>query len=365
MASKEEEDMEEFKREEAVGGISKAEMELLHSIRRLGFEPRAGSMEDIARLTQVFTESRTLPRRMPEPAPHTEPHKYPKLSIFYGEDGRGEVNWDTFHYEVMAVITSNNFSDDQIMFGIRRAVKGSASDKLRRLGPDVTVREILRKFENDYGTIETTESIMKRFYTCEQKHNESVELFASRLEEVFDKAVELRGLRRTDTGILKQVLHSGLRRDLKLMSAYQCDKESTYDEFKRELRRLEAELKETIPDKPCKPVVPTEKKEEESEIKQLLKQINDRIDKLEKGQSQASQPSNTSKKRNRKRNWNSNFNKQDPNKKSDPKAEDTFSPTCFLCNQKGHVQIKCPIILAQLVCSKCKGKGHSPRDCPN
>ena len=76
------------------------------------------------------------------------------------------------------------------MFGIQRAVKGSASDKLRRLCPGVTVAHILEKLESTYGTVESRECIMKRFYTCEQKPTEYVESFASRLEFVFDKAEE-------------------------------------------------------------------------------------------------------------------------------------------------------------------------------
>ena len=142
--------------------------------------------------------------------------------------------------------------------------------------------------------METKESIMKKFYTCEQKPNESVESYASRLEDLFDQGVELNGLRRIDTGILKQVLHAGLRKELKHMSVYQSDKIQRYDEFKRKLRKLEAEVNVESQEsrEPCKPTVQTYKKEETSEIKQLLTQINERINKLEKlhsGQSTSAQ----------------------------------------------------------------------------
>ena len=373
MASKEVRTDESDKMGEAVGGMSEAEVQMIQTLRTLGFQPQVGSMADVVRLSRIVTELQTpsseFPGRAFDQLPRAEIHHYPKFSIFFGEEGRGEVNWDTFKYEVTSVMETRNFSEEQILFGMRRALKGGASDKLRRLGPRVSLREVLEKLQSDYGTIETSESIMKKFYTCEQKANECVESFAARLEELFDKAVELKGLDRHDRDILKQVLHSGLRRDLKLMSAYQCDKESSYDEFKGELRRLEADLKDTDTDKkPCKPAVQPEKKEEDSEIKQLLKQINERIDKLEKGQnqtsSQATQQSNWRNRRPRRGGSQKSYdNKQ--NKPSDPKAEDTFAPTCFLCHQRGHVQYKCPIILAQLVCSKCKSKGHSPKDCPN
>ena len=185
-------------------------------------------------------------------------------------------------------------------------------------------------------------------------------------------SVELGGLRRTDTEILKHVLHSGLRKNLKHLSTYHCDKASNYDEFKVELRRLEADMKDGNLDerKPCKPVVALERKEkEDSEMKQLLKQISERIEKLEKGQASQTEL---------RRNWNSGERNGRGWQGGNPKqrgrgrgsygytrAEDTFTPECFICKQKGHVQRKCPIILAQLVCSKCKQKGHQPQECPN
>ena len=149
-----------------------------------------------------------------------------------------------------------------------------------------------QKLESAYGTTETKESVMKKHYTCEQKPNESVESFASHLEDLFDQGVELQGFRRSDTMILKQVLHSGLRKELKHLSVYQCDKIQGCDEFERELRKLEADMNADGQEskKPCKPTVQMEKKEDadNSEVKQLLKQINERIDKLEKTQSDKS-----------------------------------------------------------------------------
>jgi len=109
--------------------------------------------------------------------------------------------------------------------------------------------------------------------------------YTTRLKQLFEKAVELRGLQDSDKDILlKQVLHASLRRDLKQMSVYQYDKTASYDEFMRELRRLESEqpaaatsVSET---KLCKPAV-AEKKDTDPELKTLLQKLNDRIDALE------------------------------------------------------------------------------------
>ena len=43
--------------------------------------------------------------------------------------------------------------------------------------------------------------------------------------------MQLKAVRRSDTEILKKVLHAGLNKELKHMSVYQCDKSDSYNEF--------------------------------------------------------------------------------------------------------------------------------------
>ena len=378
-------DIEKDETTEAAEGISVKEIEMIKTLRALGFEPKHGSIEDVIRISKIFQGVKDeSARENVEEHRHVGQgrHHYPKFSIFFGEEGKGEVNWETFRYEVEAVRQEDIFTSEQIMFGMRRSLKGKAGDKVRRLGPGVTVRHVLEKLESAYGTVETKESVMKKFYTCEQKPNESVESFASRLEDLFDQGVELQGFHRSDTVILKQVLHSGLRKELKHMSVYQCDKIQGYDEFKRELRKLEADMNADGQEskKPCKPTVQMEKKEDtdNSEVKQLLKQINERIDKLEMTQSEKSavhQPQQQPKPWSGQRRWRGGIRgrhvnrgrgrgQQSYNNSQQPSADNTFAPLCYLCNKKGHIQRNCPTILAQLVCTKCKTKGHTSKDCP-
>ncbi|KAH3800743.1 hypothetical protein DPMN_154384 [Dreissena polymorpha] len=116
---------------------------------------------------------------------------------------------------------------------------------------------------------------MRKFYSSQQQDNEPVVKYAMRLEEIFDQAVQLKAVRRTDTEILKKVLHAGLIRDLKHMSIYQCDKIENYDEFKRELRKIETELKEPVKEtKSCKAAIKVNPQEttDLSEMKSLLHQ---------------------------------------------------------------------------------------------
>ena len=49
---------------------------------------------------------------------------------------------------------------------------------------------------------------MRKFYSCEQRSSESVLAYASRLDDLFDKAVSLGAARRGDIGLVKDTFVS-------------------------------------------------------------------------------------------------------------------------------------------------------------
>ena len=104
---------------------------------------------------------------------------------------------------------------------------------------------------------------MKKLYSCEQRDNESVQSFATRLEDIFDKSVALKALKMSDKGLLKDLLHSGLKNDMKRLTIYQRDRYNTYEELKREIRKIETDFssKSTEDRKTCKSAVIPEKKQ--------------------------------------------------------------------------------------------------------
>lgn len=77
-------------------------------------------------------------------------YQFPKLSYFYGEDNKGDVTWETFKFEIESLVTERIFTEEQLLLGIRRAVKGTASDIVRRLGTGASVREIVKKLDSTY-----------------------------------------------------------------------------------------------------------------------------------------------------------------------------------------------------------------------
>ena len=70
-------------------------------------------------------------------------YHFPKLPSFYGEENKGEVSWASFKFELKALQAEKVFSEEQILQGIRRALKGNASDIVRRLGIGVSVGEVI------------------------------------------------------------------------------------------------------------------------------------------------------------------------------------------------------------------------------
>ena len=303
-------------------------------------------------------------------------YHFPKLSQFHGEGSKGEVSWETFKFEIEALRRERLFSEEQILQGIRRAVKGEAGDIIRRLGPEARIRHIVDKLDSTYGNIETKESILRKFYSCTQQHGQTVTAYASQLEEIFSQAVTLGAMRRSDTEILKQVLHQGLNRDLKHMSTYKCETVADYDRFKIELRKLEAGMKEesgVSKEKTCKPVVRVDKQDGggNAEVMELLNKINDRIDRLEK--KDAEKMDAQGQQQFRPRSWHTESYRGMPRiqprgayRPVRPTGGTTFQPTCFGCGQKGHIIRDCPkgVRPNQPTCFGCQQKGHILRNCP-
>ena len=161
-------------------------------------------------------------------------------------------------------------------------------------------------------------------------------------------------MKRSDVLILKQVFHAGLRKDLKFMSVYQFDRIGSYDDLKKEARKLESDM--SVGDnpeqksKPCKAAVTSETTlKDMTEVKDLLKKLIERIEKLEKEKEASQQQRQQQQYRGRGR---GNYQLQRPI------AGQNFQPTCWSCNEKGHLQRNCPANLKNVVCYNCNETGY-------
>ena len=110
-----------------------------------------------------------------------------------------------------------------------------------RLGEDANIDTILLNFHSTFGNVSSQEAILKKFHGCSQEKGESVAKYASRVEELFSQAVELKALERTQQAVLKCVFYEGLFTSLKVASMYTFENVKEYNAFKAEVRTLEAE----------------------------------------------------------------------------------------------------------------------------
>jgi len=70
--------------------------------------------------------------------------------------------------------------------------------------------------------MDTKEIVLRKFYSCVQKSDETVTSFALRPEELFSRACDVKGLKRSDSEHLKQVLYQGEIRPLDDILKIEC-----------------------------------------------------------------------------------------------------------------------------------------------
>ena len=221
----------------------------------------------------------------------TERRQLPRLSIFFGEDGKGEVSYQTWKYEIECLKEEKKYPEDQILVAIRRAAKGEAANILRRLGIKASITEILKKFNSTFGDIDSPELIMKKFYAAEQKPSESLINYTVRIEELFSQAVKVKALEAKQESILKSVFYQGLKQPLKRFGNLKFETIKNYDRFKIEMRKIESELesstkKEKDKESAAKCNTVTQKSLDMEEVKDLLKQMSEKIKSLEEQRDQ-------------------------------------------------------------------------------
>ena len=141
------ENMEEERLDVAAGGITAEECKLLEALRALKIKPNIDSPSDVRKLSKVFSDEEQMTpagrpktgprysfnaefRTAPKPSPRKpklenmysavtpsvsasqvdipivapRSFNFPKMSTFFGEEGRGDVSWPTFKYEVESLL---------------------------------------------------------------------------------------------------------------------------------------------------------------------------------------------------------------------------------------------------------------------
>ena len=59
-------------------------------------------------------------------------------------------------------------TEEELMYGVRRAMMGKAGEKITRMGPGMTVEKLISSFESEYGYVDTKESVLGKLFNCKQ-----------------------------------------------------------------------------------------------------------------------------------------------------------------------------------------------------
>ncbi|XP_056001618.1 uncharacterized protein LOC130048640 [Ostrea edulis] len=290
----------------------------------------------------------------------------PRLSIFYGESAtKGEADYDQWCYEVKSLLHDEIYKEEVIMQAIRRSVRGEASRILMRLEPGVRIKAVLEKFESVYGTVDTKEELLAKFYSAKQEQTEDVTSWSCRLEYILRKLVKqgLIGSYGSDE-MLKSKFWSGLRQELKDISGFKYEMIADFDKLRVELRKIEREHKVPVAEKGSRKALnaqqsvtdsaSTSKDSEVSELKYLVqdmsmtmkamgKEISDLKQQTYHHQPNRNKSSGRGRSRN-KQNYNSDFSK-DSNQDRGHGSEQNLGPQCYRCKQYRHFKWQCTVRL--------------------
>ena len=166
-----------------------------------------------------------------------------KISYFSGDkENKSHVDYQTWKYEVKALLAEASYSREAIKIAIVKSLQGTARTRCINLGVHSTIDDIFRKLDSLFGTVDRTETLLGKFYSAEQGHDESVTKWSCRLEDILDKAQEggeLAGLSPDD--MLRGKFWLGLRSELREAARGKVERIPNFDELRIEVRRIESE----------------------------------------------------------------------------------------------------------------------------
>lgn len=217
--------------------------DMVESFKKLGVKPKAETPDALKEWMLALAASGKLgDAKVPLDSSHRDHYRQPpRISMFSGSSK--DTAFDIWKYEIDCLISERFFTADEILLAVRRSVKDRAARVLMHMGPGVSISDILHKFNSIFGSIDTGTSLLSSFYSAKQGELESATDFATRLEDLLSQAVQAGKVKPHDTNdMLCSVFYSGLNESIKSIAGYKLDKCTSFDEFRVEVRRIEAEF---------------------------------------------------------------------------------------------------------------------------
>ena len=202
----------------------------------MGVKPKMDSKEDFENWMKSY-----LSTKGKDPSIHVIT-QLPQVSKFSGEVKGDQVPFDLWRYEVKSLMEDDINERETIFQAVRKSLRGEASRVAMRLGPGASLQELLVKLEGIYGTIDSGEDILAKFYAASQQEKEDVVSWGFRLENILDKAIEQKLVSKVGASeMLRSKFWTGLKRPLKDANRGHFESGMIYDELRVKARRVEQE----------------------------------------------------------------------------------------------------------------------------
>ena len=153
----------------------------------------------------------------------------PKLSVFSREMVKGEASFKQWSYELQTL--KKTYSESALREWIQRSLKGAAVDTVCNMGPGASLDTIIKKFSIIYGNIKSYDLLIGDFYRADQREEETVTSFATRIEgllsQVRDKFPDQIPLSKEQKLLRDRVFH-GSQKSIRDSVKY-CHTDATVD----------------------------------------------------------------------------------------------------------------------------------------
>ena len=283
------------------------------------------------------TPSRPSPQSLPQSLIYS-----PRIGMFSGDDGKGEISFEQFKYEVES-LQHEGLAEATIQQCIRRSVRGTAAEIIHNLG-EVDIRSILDKLDQIFGNVLPSENILETFYSAKQLKGESVAEWACRLERIMAQIRKKERLSRGDGDArLRSKFFAGLHKPpVKNAVRHRYDQGASYKDLLVAARVAELEEPEVTQVQAI--ALPDAKKFDD--IMAAIEKMNKRLERLEnKGtQEKTEAPKNPPATQWNQRSsvpWNSR--EHQPSRDRSQSYQVPFSGNCYNCGGVGHRRHECPL----------------------
>ena len=166
-----------------------------------------------------------------------------------------------------------------LLHSIRTSLRGAARDMLIPLGEDASVNDVIGKLDDFYGNVSSAETILQSFYSDNQKEDESVATFGSRLEQTLSKAIRYGHMElAARDSMLRSKFWTGLRsQQLSNSTLYLYDTYKDFPSLLREIRIVEQE--DLCSTRPTPPTIQKVVQQHSGQVSSEQSKFNDKITK--------------------------------------------------------------------------------------